>query len=168
MDDFETSKGIISLCASYLSGTFADQFTWVGEALQAHLFLSIMKCQAYFMLTGGGYTPDRTTGNTLNDVLVHLLNEVNCHSVIRAVLRQAIREVEWHPFSLENGIEKDAPKLWEAWARLKKAVGTRMEMRKNYLWRDKAECMNAEVRYFHDMFELARLRLISSVLCLRK
>ncbi|KAK0229746.1 hypothetical protein EDD85DRAFT_122614 [Armillaria nabsnona] len=147
MDDFETSKGIISLCASYLSGAFEDQFTWVGEALQAHLLLSIMKCQPYFMLAGGGHTPDRTTGNTLNDVLVHLLNEVNCHSVIRAVLRQAtraIREVEWHPFSLEKGIEKDAPKLWKAWARLKKAVGTRMEMRKNYLWRDKAECMNAE------------------------
>ncbi|SJL13265.1 uncharacterized protein ARMOST_16704 [Armillaria ostoyae] len=124
MDDFETSKGIISLCASYLSGAFADQFTWVGEALQAHLLLSIMKCQPYFMLAGGGHTPDRTTGNTLNDVLVHLLNEVNCHSVIRAVLRQAtraIREVEWHPFSIEKGIEKDAPKLWEAWARLKKA-----------------------------------------------
>ncbi|KAK0224311.1 hypothetical protein IW262DRAFT_884544 [Armillaria fumosa] len=147
MDDFETSKGIISLCASYLSGAFKDQFAWVGEALQAHLLLSIMKCQPYFMLAGGGHTPDRTTGNTLNNVLVHLLNEANCHSVIRSVLRQAtraIREVEWHRHALEKGIEKDAPKLWEAWARLKKAVGTRMEMRKKYLWRDKAECMNAE------------------------
>ncbi|KAK0460404.1 uncharacterized protein EV420DRAFT_209414 [Desarmillaria tabescens] len=147
MDDFETSKGIISLCASYLSGAFTDQFTWVAEALQDHLLLSIMKCQPYFMLAGGGHTPDRTTGNTLNDVLVHLLNEVNCHSIIRAVLRQATRavtEVEWHPLSIEKGIEKGAPRLWEAWTRLKKVIATRMEMRKHYLWRDKAECMNAE------------------------
>ncbi|KAK0199374.1 hypothetical protein DFS33DRAFT_1457411 [Desarmillaria ectypa] len=63
---------------------------------------------------------------------------------ILSLSTRAMREVEWHPLLMEKGIEKDAPKLWEAWARLKNALGTLMEMRKHYLWKDKAECMNTK------------------------
>lgn len=143
--DHHATQVCLLRCAEFLERAFQDGPSWIAEALNQHLIISIFKSHEYLALE---FVEHRSQGESprsdLHNIYGNLLDLVITRTLYPSVLREvnrSIATVEARGLSFDENTHSE---LSDAWDQLKLVAKRRWDW-KSYQLSDNKICSSAEV-----------------------